>query len=131
MTKIAERASESRLDKPTRFPTQAGLGTGTVRESMEKAVEQGRHIVTASVFDAAAKKKDQEVYERARSKYLLGLSNPNIPLVRDGLEAQARLRAGTYEKPEYRVYLGSNADGGFFVITKTEFDYAQSLMVAA
>lgn len=129
---IAERRADAVLDKPTKLPASAGLGAGTKREAMQKAVEQGRAIVEASVHDAAAKKRDQEAVEQVSKKgYILGLSNENIPVVKAGLEAQARLKANDYTKPEYRVYANGDRSGGFWEITKTEYDYAKSLQAGA
>ena len=125
---IAERARDARLDKPTKLPVQAGLGTGTARDSMASAVEQGRAIVQVKVFDLRAKNNDKKVVEHARTRgYILGLSNENIPEVKNGLAAHIRLKENVYECFEYRVYAGSKPEGGFYEITKTEFDYAKEL----
>ena len=51
-------------------------------------------------------------------------------MVKAALEAQARLKENKYEKPEYRVYSGSDRNGSFYEISKTEYDYAQSLKTA-
>jgi hypothetical protein len=123
---IKERAAAAQLDKPTKLPPQAGLGRGTRRESMDNAVEQGRAVVEVQVQDLAAKKRDQDVIDAVRrAGYILGASNENLPVVKAGLEARDRLKTNKYEKPEYRVYDGSKQDGPFYVITKTEYDYAQ------
>jgi hypothetical protein len=125
---LADRKRDFDLDKPTKLPVQAGLGTGTRRESMQKAVDQDRHIASVMVEDTAAKKKDKATLELVRARgYILGASNENIPLVKQGLEAQARLKANKYEKPEYRVYSGRDDSGSFYEISKTEYDYAQEL----
>ena len=77
---LLERRADAILDKPTNLPPQAGLGTGTRRESMDKAVSQGRFIEQATAFDSAAKKKDTAAVDLAKAKgYILGLSNENIP----------------------------------------------------
>lgn len=125
---ITERRADALLDSPSRFPASVGLGRGTKREAMQSAVDQGRAITAEHVFDSAAKKKDQETVERARrGGYILGLSNENIPEVKAGLEARDRLKADSYQKLEYRVYEGRKPEGGHYVITKTEYDYAKRL----
>lgn len=127
---IAERKVNTVLDAVTNLPAEAGVGRGSRRQAMEKAVEQGRAIVAASVSDSAAKKRDEAAIDRAkRAGYILGLSNENIPVVKAALEARQRLKDGSeYQKPEYRLYSGSDATGGFYVISKTEFDYVQALI---
>jgi hypothetical protein len=125
---IVERKRDAYLDKHHTYPPQAGLGQGTRREAMQKAVDQGRAIVERMVPDTAAKHRDQTAIDLVKARgYILGLSNENIPVVKQGLEAQARMKANQYEKPEYRVYDSAKTDGGFYAITKTEFDYAKSL----
>lgn len=125
---ILQRRADALLDKKHTYPPQAGLGAGTRREAMESAVDQGRAIVERMVPDTAAKNRDQAAIDLVRARgYILGLSNENIPVVKQGLEAQARMKANQYEKPEYRVYDSAKTDGGFYEITKTEYDYAQEL----
>ena len=126
---IAERRKDAFLDGPTKLHPNAGLGTGTKRESMQKAVEQDRYIKSAMVRDEAAKKRDQEATERARRNNL-PTGNINYPGVKEYFEAQARLKANKYEKPEYRVYMGRDGSDSFYEITKTEYDYAQELKSA-
>jgi len=128
---IKERAAAAQLDKPTKLPPQAGLGRGTRRESMDKAIEQGRAVVEVQVEDTAAKNADKKAVDAvSKAGYLLSLSNENIPVVKAGLAARDRLKAGKYDKPEYRVYGGSRQEGPFYEVTKTEYDYAQSLKSA-
>lgn len=129
---IKQRAADSVLDKPTKLPPQAGLGTGTRREAMDMALDQDRAVVEVMVEDTAAKSADRKTLENvSRAGYLLGLSNPNIPLVKEGLAARDRLKADKYEKPEYRVYGRRQAEGPFYTITKTEYDYATERKTAA
>jgi hypothetical protein len=119
---IAQRRVDAILEKPST------VGQGTKREVIETAVRNGRAIVEKMVEDTAAKKRDREAVDRAsRAGYMLGLSNENIPVVKAGLEAQARLKADKYQKPEYRMYSDSREDGPFREISKTEYDYAQEL----
>jgi hypothetical protein len=119
---IAQRRVDAILEKPST------VGQGTKREVIETAVRNGRAIVEKMVEDTAAKKRDREAVDRvSRAGYMLGLSNENIPVVKAGLEAQARLKADKYQKPEYRMYSDSREDGPFREITKTEYDYAQEL----
>lgn len=125
---LLERRADAILDKPGKFPASAGLGLGTKREAMDKAIEQGRLVTEVMVDDAAAKKRDRDAVDAVRiAGYILGASNENIPVVKKGLEAQARLKEGKYQKPEYRVYQGSDRNGSFFEITKTEYDYVQKV----
>ena len=125
---LLQRRADALLDKQHTYPPQAGLGQGTRREAMQKSVDQGRAIVERMVPDTAAKHRDQTAIDLVKARgYILGLSNENIPVVKQGLEAQARMKADQYEKPEYRVYDSAKTDGGFYEITKTEFDYAKSL----
>lgn len=125
---LLERRADAILDKPGKFPASAGLGLGTKREAMDKAIEQGRLVTEVMVDDTAAKKRDQDAVDAVRrAGYILGASNENIPVVKKGLEAQARLKEGKYQKPEYRVYQGSDRNGSFFEITKTEYDYVQKV----
>ena len=122
---ITERAADFTLNQPNKLPPSAGLGTGTRREAMDKAVEQGRAIRAETVEDTAAKNRDKKAVEAvSKAGYLLGLSNENIPVVKAGLEARARLKADKYPKIEYRVYGGRLAEGPFHTITKIEYDYA-------
>ena len=126
---IEQRRKDSVLDAAHKYPASAGVGTGSRREAMQKAVEQERAIVEREVGDNAAKKRDKDTIEKVRiAGYILGLSNENIPLVKAGLEAQARLKENNYKKPEYRLYSDRKEDGPFFEITKTEYEYAQSLI---
>jgi hypothetical protein len=128
---IEQRRADAVLDRPTKFPPQAGLGNRTRRDSMRSAVEQERAIVEKQVADDAARKADQAVMDRmSRAGYMIDHSNENIPEVKAAREARDRLKANKYTKPEYRVYSGRDTDGSFFVISKTEFDYAQSLKSA-
>jgi len=123
---IEQRRADSILDKPTRLPPSAGLGAGSRRDSMRMAVEQERAIVEKMVPDDAARKSDKDVIDRmTRAGYMIDHSNPNIPAVKAAREARDRLKADKYTKPEYRVYSGRDTNGSFFVITKTEYDYAQ------
>jgi hypothetical protein len=123
---IAERRKDAFLDGPTKLHPNAGLGTGTKRESMQKAVEQDRYIQSAMVRDEAAKKRDQESTERARRNNL-PTGNINYPGVKEYYEAVSRLKADDYKKPEYRVYDGLDNKGAYREISKTEYDYAQEL----
>jgi hypothetical protein len=122
---VAQRAADFSLNQPNKLPPSAGLGTGTRRDAMDKAVEQGRAIRAETVEDTAAKNRDKKAVEAvSKAGYLLGLSNENIPVVKAGLEARARLKADKYPKIEYRVYGGRLAEGPFHTITKIEYDYA-------
>jgi hypothetical protein len=126
---LPERRADAVLDKPTSLPPSFGLGLGSKREAMQKAVEQGRAIREISVRDTAAKKRDEDAVNRVRvAGYILGASNENIPVVKAGLEAQARLKENKYEKPEYRVHSGSSTSDSYREISKTEYDYAQKLI---
>ena len=119
---VVERRKDAILDGPSK------IGQGTKRAVITSAVDNGYAIEAKMVYDSAAKKRDQEAVDRAsRAGYILGVSNENLPLVKAGNEAKARLKEGKYEKPEYRVYDSAKTDGGFYEITKTEFDYAKSL----
>lgn len=125
---IADRRKDVILNGQTNLPAHAGLGVGSRRLSMQNAVDQGRAVVAKIVHDGAAAMRDLAIMERVRAKgYMLGLSNENIPLVKEGLEAQARIKLDKYEKPDYRVYAGSDTNGTFWNISKTEYDYAQEL----
>ena len=64
---IVERRKETILDGPTKLPAQAGLGTGSKREAMRKAVDQDRAIVERDVQDTAAKKRDEDAIEALES----------------------------------------------------------------
>lgn len=128
---VVERRAEAVLDKPTKLPPSAGLGRGSRREAMDKAIEQGRAIVVKQVRDQAAKQRDRDLMDRfSRSGYMIDHSNPNLPEVKAAREARDRLKADQYTKPEYRVYSGSDTDGSFFEISKTEYDYARAKMDA-
>jgi hypothetical protein len=119
---VVERRKDAILDGPSK------IGPGTKRAVITSAVDNGYAIEAKMVYDSAAKKRDQEAVDRAsRAGYILGVSNENLPLVKAGNEAKARLKEGKYEKPEYRVYQGSDTKGPFREITKTEYDYAQEL----
>jgi len=122
---ITERSNDARLDQLNRLPPSAGLGTGSRREAMQKAIEQDRLVTTKMVYDPLAKKRDNEAVSRGFS---LPLANIDYPGVKECLEARARLKADQYEKPEYRVYRDGSDSGPFNDITKTEHDYAQSLI---
>jgi hypothetical protein len=129
---VTERRADAVLDKATKLPPQAGLGNGTRREAMEKAVEQGRAVVEKMVEDTAARKRGEEAIARmSRAGYMIDHSNPNLPLVKEAREARDRLKADNYRKPEYRVYAGNTTEGAFYEISKTEYDYAKSLMEKA
>ena len=120
-----ERRKDAILDGPSK------IGQGTKRAVITSAVDNGYAIEAKMVYDYAAKKRDQETVDRAsRAGYILGVSNENLPLVKAGNEAKARLKEGKYEKPEYRVYQGSDTKAPFREITKTEYDYAQELKAA-
>lgn len=119
---VVERRKDAILDGPSK------IGPGTKRAVITSAVDNGYAIEAKMVYDSAAKKRDQEAVDRAsRAGYILGVSNENLPLVKAGNEAKARLKEGKYEKPEYRVYQGSDTKAPFREITKTEYDYAQEL----
>lgn len=119
---VVERRKDAILDGPSK------IGQGTKRAVITTAVDNGYAIEAKMVYDHAAKKRDQEAVDRAsRAGYILGVSNENLPLVKAGNEAKARLKEGKYEKPEYRVYQGSDTKAPFREITKTEYDYAQEL----
>ena len=129
MTTISQRARDARLDQPTPFPYQAGIGANcSLRESLEKAVDQERAIVEVKVYDSAARKRDMETLERVRIRgYILGLSNQNLPLVKAGLEAQKCLKEDAYEWSEYRIYHSCKAEGPFYMVNKTMYDYCMEL----
>ncbi|TXH46821.1 MAG: hypothetical protein E6Q97_28735 [Desulfurellales bacterium] len=119
---VVERRKDAILDGPSK------IGQGTKRAVITSAVDNGYAIEAKMVYDYAARKRDQETVDRAsRAGYILGVSNENLPLVKAGNEAKARLKEGKYEKPEYRVYQGSDTNAPFREITKTEYDYAQEL----
>lgn len=121
---LADHRANAILDKPTMLHPNAGLGTGTRRESMQKAVDQGRLVTTVMEYDPAGKKRDQDHMQRGRN---LPTGNENYPGVKEYREAAARLKADKYEKPSYRVYDGKDKNGSFREISKTEHDYAQDL----
>jgi hypothetical protein len=121
---LPERRANSVLDKAENY-LNIGLLNGSRRESMELAVTKGCEFAVKSIRDDASKNSDLKVMDRVlKSGYMLGLSNSNIPLVKEGLAAQQRLKENNYVKPEYRLYRTSQEDGLYREITKTEFDYA-------
>lgn len=125
---IAERRSQALLDGPTKLHPNAGLGTGTCREAMQKAVMQGRLVEMGMIRDTAAKKRDVDRLESARRMNCIpNLTNPNLPGMKEVNEAYARVNTDHYEKPEYRVFDGPDDKGTYRVITKIEYDYVQAL----
>jgi len=124
---ITERRADAVLDKAHNFNNKSVAGMGnTRREVIQSAIEKGWRFEEEAVTDTAAKKRDQDKIDRAqKSGYILGLSNENIPAVKEALEARARLKDNKYSKPEYVMYVGDTDTS--FTISKTEYDYAQSL----
>ena len=121
---ISDRRANSVLDKPANY-LNVGLLNGTRRESIDLAVTKGLEFIEKSVFDDAGQKRDEKIMDKVRNRgYILGLSNENLPLVKEGLAAKQRLAENTYQKSEYRLYLPNVEAGRFVEITKTEFDYA-------
>lgn len=127
---ITERRANAALDKPTNLPVNAGVGRGSRREAMESAVSQGRAIVAADVPDTAAYKRDEDEQGRLhRAGYGAFFGNDSHPQKMRFNELTAKLKnRDNYQKKEYRLYNGRDTDGGFYEITKTEYDYAKSLM---
>lgn len=128
---ITERRANATLDKPSNL---RGFEKETRRSLMEKVVnkEIPYRVEAKETTDDAAKKRDEAIVERVRGKYLLTPkdrtrgSNPNIPEVKAAYEAIDRIEAG-HTKQEYR--LTNIENGNFFPISKTEYDYANSLTV--
>lgn len=127
---LAERRANAYLDHASGFPASAGLGFGSRRQAIACAVAQGLRIVAVEVADVAARNRDTATLERGqRAGYLIGLSNENIPLVRQMTAAKQRLTAKLHHKLEYRLYVGVEPSPTIYVLSKTEYDYAQSLLV--
>jgi hypothetical protein len=127
---ITQRRANAALDKPTNLPVNAGVGIGTRREAMESAVSQERAITAVDVRDTAAYKRDEDEQGRLhRSGYGAFFGNDSHPQKMRFNELTAKLKnRDNYQKKEYRLYSGRDTDGGFYEITKTEYDYAKSLM---
>lgn len=123
---INERRIAATLARPSKWK-ELRDGDGTVKSSVERAVREGWTFSEVSVTDTAAKKRDEEKVKQVSKRYMLGLSNPNIPEVKAGLEAKARLDAGEHKKSEYRLSGGQLDEGSYYTITKTAYDYAKSL----
>jgi len=129
---VTERRREAFLDGPTKLHPNAGLGTGTRRESMENAVALGRLVTCAMVRDNAAKNRDIALLDRARrNNNIPNFTNPNLPGMKEINEADARFKSDVYKVAEYRIFEGDNDRGSFREITKIEFDYVKSLEEAA
>ncbi len=125
---IKERRADFVLDQPHRYGTEYIPKAGTKRSAMESAVAQGKAFEAAEVYDKSAEEADKRIVQTAKAKgYIAGLSNPNLPEMKAAAEATARLKDDKYTKPEYRMYKGSDTEGSFHKISKTEYDYAQSL----
>jgi hypothetical protein len=121
---LQERRADAILDKPHTY--KYFKRGATRREAMQEAIANPDYRVEEKqVRDSAAKKRDEDIIAVAsRQGYHIKISNPNIPVVKAAIEAAARIEKDDYFKPEYRVY---RKDDGFYNISKTEYDYAQSL----
>ena len=122
---INERRISAELAKQSKWKELRGADS-TIKASIERAVKEGWLFEQVEVTDSAAIKRDQEKVKQASKRYMLGMSNPNIPEVKAALEAKARLDAGTHKKPEYRLSGAPLGDGSHYVITKIAYDYAKT-----
>lgn len=125
---VGERKANAVLDKLSLLPVNAGVGVGSRRQVMENAIAQDRFITKVDVFDSGAFKKDEDEQQRLWRAGYASFGNDQHPQKKRFDELTARLKdRGNYQKPEYRLYAGRDSDGGFYEITKTEYDYAQKL----
>jgi len=122
---IAERRANAVLDKPHRFPGSEGLGNGSLREAMMMAVRDGRFVTEVMVRDHGAQRKDQEMVDstsRRGGSFGLPYNHPDIIAMQ---AARARLQQDVYSRTEYRL---SSASNGFYVISKTAYDFAMTMI---
>lgn len=130
---IAERKANAHLDKLstipiTRFiPSHASVPV-TNRQIIEAAVVNGFRVEAVHEYDEAARSKDERILADARKHgVLIGYTNPNLPKAKTAIAAQERLDANEYSKTAYRLYSDKTDGDRFFDITKTMFEYAESI----
>lgn len=130
---IVERKANAHLDKLSRIPITRFVPNHahtpvTNRQIIEAAVNNGFRVEAVNEFDDAARRKDEQVIADARkSGVLVGYTNPNLPKAKAAIAAQERLDTNEYSKTEYRLYSDKTDEGRFFDITKTMFEYAESI----
>lgn len=99
----------------------------TCREWVKAKLELGYFPRVVQVLDAKAAGKAQKELDGINKRYCVGLSNPNIPEVKRGLELRDKLMAGI-TMPEYRLEKGQFSSLQWNVINSYEFALASDLM---
>ena len=117
--KALSAKAEKTLNKIENFNGQ----TMTRKEFIQKAKEEGYEIIAIDVKDETATRKIEAEQEKLSKKIIPGVSNPNLPDSKKYFENKKKLEEGIFKK-EYRVNM---SDGTFQTITKTEYDYANTL----
>ena len=93
----------------------------TIKTWLETMKKDGYAPEERQGIDTVRKAKDQKILNYAKNNYILGLSNPNIPDVANGLAAKKRLEEDNYKKPYYRASIASEESS--YHLTKIEYNY--------
>ena len=91
-----------------------------------KLLGEGRKPEVIEKRDSAAINKAQARLASISKRYVLGLSNPNIPEVKEALEIKEKLANNHFTKKEYGLSLN---DDRWLEITKLEYDFAKAIAI--
>lgn len=99
----------------------------TRREMIVLLLNQGRKPIKETVFNLNEFNKATQRLAFINKRYCIGLSNPNIPEVKEGIALKERLvdRKNFNTKIEY--ILRSHDDSSELCVTKTEYDLALTI----
>ena len=95
----------------------------TRKKFIEDRLAEGFKVEAKEVPDVNATQKVEEEIKRIKETYIPGLSNPNTPKAKRYAELKEMLDKGI-TKTEYRILTSGDS---YYVITKTEYDYAKSI----
>lgn len=91
-----------------------------------KLLGEGRKPEVIEKRDSAAINKAQARLAAISKRYIVGLSNPNIPEVKEALELREKLANNYFTKKEYGLSLNEDR---WLEITKLEYEFAKAIAV--
>jgi hypothetical protein len=84
-------------------------------------IDEGLHPVEYQGIDYDAREKAQDRLNDIKKKYTLGLSNENLPIIKEARLIEKSLENNDYLKTDYCL---KDSQGIYFPITKTMFQVA-------
>ena len=119
-----ETAQKAKIEKTlSKLINHRRHGVCSRAQLVEKLLAEGNEPFCELLPDYAILEKVRNQMEGIHKRWVIGLSNENLPEVKLYREYEKKLANNEYTKPEY--YIGKNGEG--YVCTKTEYDYALTL----